>query len=617
MLRRWGFYFKKGEITKRVILLLSILILLAPAFHSSAADEVSEIGSVTAIVTSEEVREGDSNADKGEARNQSHFPENPELYIPMPFPQGKEYGESSTLEESGWVSYDVSTGEEFICESPLMNEDVPITSRSKGGIGLRQESKVSNGSFLNFTDLTRIDNPEDYPWSVNCKLFIETLLGTYVCSGVLIDPLHVLTAGHCVYSEDFGGWPIGITVVPGYEDGSRPYGDTSLINLHAPLDWINYGDFDHDMGIITLDRPIGAITGWHGYSYNNDDSFFLNNTFNNPGYPAAPPYDGEFMYYWFGNYDYILNPFQVGFFQQAYGGQSGSGSYYFDGISGRWVYAVLSNGNDIMTNHVRITPVKFSNISDIIANNTPSTFDLIPLRVRPSDLIISAGEQFASMEYLVHNYSYASWSGTVNVNVYLSDNINISPADTLIQSHNFTWGFDPKSTVLIDISPPPTIPADTPEGFYWIGVILDVADYNILNNESDGQDAALIYVMPNVDLDNDGIPNDEDNCPNDSNPLQEDTYPPQGNGIGNACDCECDFNCDGNVDAGDVTGFLTDFGRSWIFNPCANGNPCNGDCECDTDVDSADVEKLLEDFGRSWIINPCPACVAGDWCVYP
>jgi hypothetical protein len=97
---------------------------------------------------------------------------------------------------------------------------------------------------------------------------------------------------------------------------------------------------------------------------------------------------------------------------------------------------------------------------------------------------------------------------------------------------------------------------------------------------------------------------------------QEDLFPPSGNGIGDACDCECDFNCDGNVDADDVTSFLIDFGRSTFFNPCANDNPCNGDCECDTDVDSADVEKLLEDFGRSQFFNPCPACVAGDWCVY-
>jgi len=108
-----------------------------------------------------------------------------------------------------------------------------------------------------------------------------------------------------------------------------------------------------------------------------------------------------------------------------------------------------------------------------------------------------------------------------------------------------------------------------------------------------------------------------DNCPNDYNLAQQDTYPPGGNGIGDACDCECDFNCDGNVDATDVTDFLTDFGRSTFFNPCTNGNPCNGDVDCNVNVDANDVTMFLEDFGRSHFNNPCPPCVAGDWCVYP
>jgi len=108
----------------------------------------------------------------------------------------------------------------------------------------------------------------------------------------------------------------------------------------------------------------------------------------------------------------------------------------------------------------------------------------------------------------------------------------------------------------------------------------------------------------------------DDNCPETPNPLQEDTYPPQGNNIGDACDCECDFDCDGDVDADDVAAFLTDFGRFQFNNPCANDDPCNGDCECDTDVDADDVGKFLEDFGRFEFNNPCPACEVSDWCVY-
>ena len=49
---------------------------------------------------------------------------------------------------------------------------------------------------------------------------------------------------------------------------------------------------------------------------------------------------------------------------------------------------------------------------------------------------------------------------------------------------------------------------------------------------------------------------------------QEDTYPPQGNGIGDACDCEGDFDCDGDCDGTDAATFKVDFGRSTFNNPC-------------------------------------------------
>jgi hypothetical protein len=119
-----------------------------------------------------------------------------------------------------------------------------------------------------------------------------------------------------------------------------------------------------------------------------------------------------------------------------------------------------------------------------------------------------------------------------------------------------------------------------------------------------------------TDTDCDGIVNEADNCPGNKNPHQEDTFPPQGNGIGDACDCECDFDCSGGVDADDVTDFLGDFGRSTFNNPCTNASPCNGDVNCDVNVDADDVTMFLEDFGRSQFNNPCPTCVAGDWCVY-
>jgi hypothetical protein len=147
-------------------------------------------------------------------------------------------------------------------------------------------------------------------------------------------------------------------------------------------------------------------------------------------------------------------------------------------------------------------------------------------------------------------------------------------------------------------------------------------DYNPSQTDCDTDTTGDACDVDTIDTDGDGVDDGEgvghgcDNCPNDYNPQQEDTFPPQGNDIGDVCDCEADFNCDGNVDATDVTAFLVDFGRSTFFNPCVNANPCNGDFDCNVNVDANDVTKFLEDFGRSQFFNPCPACVAGTWCIY-
>jgi hypothetical protein len=99
-----------------------------------------------------------------------------------------------------------------------------------------------------------------------------------------------------------------------------------------------------------------------------------------------------------------------------------------------------------------------------------------------------------------------------------------------------------------------------------------------------------------------------------------DVYPPQGNGIGDACDCEGNFNCavDPDVDGSDAALFKADFGRSVIIEPCTNEAPCNGDFNCDGDADGTDAALFKQDFGRSSFKNPCPVSANGvEWCSYP
>lgn len=149
-------------------------------------------------------------------------------------------------------------------------------------------------------------------------------------------------------------------------------------------------------------------------------------------------------------------------------------------------------------------------------------------------------------------------------------------------------------------------------------------DYNPSQEDTDGDcignacdEFPNNYDITQLDFDSDGRGDACDNCPNHSNPLQEDTSPPQGNNIGDACDCEGNFDCDGDCDGTDAAIFKANFGRSTFDDPCEFGNPCNGDFDCDSDCDGTDAFSFKLDYGRSEFNNPYPACDEQVWCSYP
>jgi len=135
-----------------------------------------------------------------------------------------------------------------------------------------------------------------------------------------------------------------------------------------------------------------------------------------------------------------------------------------------------------------------------------------------------------------------------------------------------------------------------------------VTAYDISGNES-----SFSQELP---LSSDDLIDYEDNCPDIYNPDQKDSYPPAGNGIGDACECEGDFACDGDVDGYDAALFKEDSGRNRFHYPCTDYDPCNGDFECDGDVDGWDAMLFKADSGRNVYNKPCPTCIPGDLCVY-
>jgi hypothetical protein len=123
-----------------------------------------------------------------------------------------------------------------------------------------------------------------------------------------------------------------------------------------------------------------------------------------------------------------------------------------------------------------------TNTNHIIAANMPATFDLGPLNVRISPSMVTAGNQLSSMDYLVQNYSTTSWSGTVNVKVYIFEHGKSVTSGALIQTHSFVGDFTAKSSQRVTVQSPVIIPPSIPGGSYKIGVFLDISDSNTSNN---------------------------------------------------------------------------------------------------------------------------------------
>jgi hypothetical protein len=261
--------------------------------------------------------------------------------------------------------------------------------------------------------------------------------------------------------------------------------------MHVWGNWPNDHDYDHDIGVIDLDRPVGALTGWWGYGYHEDCDFFESVNWQHAGYPGWAPANGEFMYWTSGDYDicYLPTYKRVRWENTSGGGTSGSGAVK---TSTGAVYAVHSTGNDEHSTDCVLTPVKFVDITQMIFDDKPATLDLHALDVDSQDAVES-GERPDHFDFAVLNYSHGSGSGDWGFNVFLSDDTIITQADAYLGSYSFNYSFGNNTVVRVEMLAP-LIPADTPSGDYYLGVVLTDVDANIANNASNYQEAWPITV---------------------------------------------------------------------------------------------------------------------------
>jgi glutamyl endopeptidase len=206
----------------------------------------------------------------------------------------------------------------------------------------------------------RINNTAVYPWRAICALKITAKNGKrFIGTGWLVSPRTVITAGHCVYMHDEGGWPSRIEVIPGENDASRPYGSFTGTSFRSVKGWTNSKNRNYDYGAIILpanSRP-GDRTGYFGYSVKND-SYLRSSVLNLSGYPGDKGGDQQ----WFMSLRAKATSARVITYDiDTVGGQSGSPVWVKIGNQ-RYCVGIHTNGHSSGNSATRIVKPVFDNI---------------------------------------------------------------------------------------------------------------------------------------------------------------------------------------------------------------------------------------------------------------
>ena len=122
------------------------------------------------------------------------------------------------------------------------------------GAGKGQESIIGPDTRVRVTPTTT--------FPARATVLITFSLGR--CTGWLIGPNTVITAGHCVHPGGGGSFypASSYRIYPGRNGGGSPYGSCTAKWLASVRGWTTTGDDRYDYGAIKLNCAIGNTVGW-------------------------------------------------------------------------------------------------------------------------------------------------------------------------------------------------------------------------------------------------------------------------------------------------------------------------------------------------------------------
>ena len=238
----------------------------------------------------------------------------------------------SNKEQNIKVNLDVSDITEVKSFAGEPNADIQVqdTKISFDISELPSIEQLEFGENVNVEDIcdadnrTKVANTSVYPWRAICRLIITRDDGRVaVGSGWLNGKGTVITAGHCVFSNELKKWHKSIIVIPGKNHTSEPYGNITSSNFHSVKGWTEQLNSEYDYGSIILTNKIGERTGYFGFRY-DPDSEIKNKPIINSGYPADKSGDQTDTQWFTKGGIENLNPRKVYYKLDTFGGNSGS-----------------------------------------------------------------------------------------------------------------------------------------------------------------------------------------------------------------------------------------------------------------------------------------------------
>ena len=142
-----------------------------------------------------------------------------------------------------------------------------------------------------------VTNTTASPNRTHGQVFFRSGGSSFACSGNVVDSGNrslVWTAGHCLYSRSFG-YSTDVVFVPGYRNGSAPYGQWPATELFAPAPYVQDPNPFDDFGAFTVGEVAGEKiadeVGSRGIGFNLPAL----QQFQSFGYPGEPSdiFDGE------------------------------------------------------------------------------------------------------------------------------------------------------------------------------------------------------------------------------------------------------------------------------------------------------------------------------------